>query len=173
MAAAVGMCGHRSKRVGPHRACSGYLGAAVERPKSLRPVRQHGRCVCCKQEISLQSDPLQATTSALPLLFYDITLVARHLPGVSNAAADALSRDNLPLFMSLNPQASPMPTVISAALQDMLFNEQISMNSLTWTTRLRDSLEAASLTPLAQHTPAPCECTSASASSSTRSGNST
>jgi hypothetical protein len=103
---------------------------------------------------------------------YDITLVARHLPGASNAAADALSRDNLPLFMSLNPQASPMPTVISAALQDLLFNEQISMNSLTWTTRLRDTLEEASLTPLAQHTPVPREGISASASSSTWSASS-
>ena len=79
-------------------------------------------------------NPILSRLLCLLCLFcaiYDITLVVRHLPGASNAAADALSRDNLPLFVSLNPQASPMPTVISAALQDLLFNEQISMNSLT------------------------------------------
>ena len=114
-------------------------------------------------------NPILLRLLCLFCAIYDITLVARHLPGASNAAADALSRDNLPLFMSLNPQAS---IVISAALQHLLFNEQISMNSLTWTTRLRDTLEAASLAPLAQHMPAPCEGTSASASSSTWSANS-
>jgi hypothetical protein len=96
MAAAFGRCGHRSKRVGPHCACSGYVGAAVERLKGLHPVRQHGRCVCCKQEISPQSDPLQALRLlCLFCAIYDITLFARHLPGANNAAADALSRDNL------------------------------------------------------------------------------
>ena len=39
---------------------------------------------------------------------YDITLTARHLPGVQNTAADALSRNRLHTFFLLNPQTSPV-----------------------------------------------------------------
>ena len=88
---------------------------------------------------------------------YDITLVAHHLPGVQNTAADALSRNNLPLFLSLNPQASPIPTLIPSSLQDLLFDSHINANSQTWTRPLRNTLQVASLTPLAQPMPLRCE----------------
>ena len=47
----------------------------------------------------------------IPCLFcalYDITLVAHHLLGIHNTAADSLS---LPGFLSVNPNASPVPTI--------------------------------------------------------------
>ena len=50
---------------------------------------------------------------------YDITLVARNLPGVQNTSADALSRNNCPLFLALNPQASPIPSGVPACLQEL------------------------------------------------------
>ena len=59
---------------------------------------------------------------ALLCAVYDITLGARHLPGIKNTLADALSRNNLSLFLSLNPQASHMPTIIPSPLLDLLFS---------------------------------------------------
>ena len=84
---------------------------------------------------------------------YDITLVARHLPGLQNTAADALSRNNLPLFRSSHPQVSPIPTIIPSSLQHLLFNPHISTNSQTWTSLLSDTLQAASHSLLAHCTP--------------------
>ena len=41
-----------------------------------------------------------------------VTLVCRHIPGAQNGAADALSRDDLPSFQRLVPQADSAPTVL-------------------------------------------------------------
>ena len=47
---------------------------------------------------------------------FNIFLVAQHLPGRENVAADALSRDNLPLFYQQVPSATPHPTPIPEEL---------------------------------------------------------
>ena len=86
---------------------------------------------------------------------YDVTLVARHLPGVRNTSTDALSRNNLSMFLSLNPQASPMPTVIPSTLRTLLFNTQSSTNSRTLTMLLQLTLETALRFSLAQPIPPP------------------
>ena len=39
--------------------------------------------------------------------FFDITLSGKHVPGVENGAADSISRNNLPSFFTLTPQAQP------------------------------------------------------------------
>ncbi len=41
-----------------------------------------------------------------------MTLVCRRIPGAQSGAADALSRDDLPSFQSLVPQADSAPTVL-------------------------------------------------------------
>lgn len=51
---------------------------------------------------------------------YKFTFRARHLPGNINKAADALSRNNVPLFLQLLPQASSSPTLIPATLHKVL-----------------------------------------------------
>ena len=43
---------------------------------------------------------------------YVVLLMARHIPGVENWAADSLSRNNLPLFFTLLPQAQRHPEVV-------------------------------------------------------------
>ena len=43
---------------------------------------------------------------------HQCNLIAFHLPGQHNTLADALSRNNLSLFRSLHPQASPQPQPI-------------------------------------------------------------
>jgi hypothetical protein len=86
---------------------------------------------------------------------YDVTLVARHLPGLYNTVADALFRNNLELLRSSHPQASPIPTIIPSSLQELLFNPSIATNSQSWMQRLSNNLQEASHSPLAHRTPPP------------------
>ena len=85
----------------------------------------------------------------------DITLTARHLPGVQNTSADALSRNNLSLFFSLNPQASPIPAIIPPELREMVFNQSLRWTDPSWMGLLSISLTAALRLPPARHTSPP------------------
>ena len=77
---------------------------------------------------------------------YHFTFSAVHIPGVKNVAADALSRNNLPLFHSLFPQV-PRHTIPHSLVE--LFLLQIpDWNSGAWMTQFRSSLLPAS--PLQQ-----------------------
>ena len=51
---------------------------------------------------------------------YKFQAVAAHVPGVQNTLADALSRDNVPLFFCLAPQASRTPSPIPEELVNTL-----------------------------------------------------
>ena len=97
---------------------------------------------------------------------YDITLTARHLPGVQNTAADALSRNRLHTFFSLNPQASPVTTVIPPSLQDLVFNNDLPSSSPIWTRQWITTLAFAWRQQHARHMPRPRGVTLASASAS-------
>ena len=73
---------------------------------------------------------------------YHFTFTAAHIPGVKNVAADALSRNNLPLFHSLFPQV-PQHTIPHSLVK--LFLLQIpDWNSGAWMTLFRSSLLPAS-----------------------------
>ena len=48
---------------------------------------------------------------------YDTVLTATHILGVTNTAADQISRNQLSLFHLTNPRASRLPTPIPASLQ--------------------------------------------------------
>ena len=97
---------------------------------------------------------------------FDITLVAKHTPGAQNTSADALSRDQLSPFLSINPQATPVSAIIPKALQELVFNEQIVSTSKSWIELLTATLEAASRQPRAQPTLQPSGGTQDSARSS-------
>ena len=60
-------------------------------------------------------------------------LFASHIKGQHNKIADALSRDNVPLFRTLYPQAQLHPTVIPSALLDLLIVEKPDWLSTSWT----------------------------------------
>ena len=92
---------------------------------------------------------------AFAVAVLDITLTARHLPGAQNASADALSRNNLQLFLSLNPQASPVPAVIPPQLRELVFNRELRWISPNWTALLSASWEAALRLPPALPTAQP------------------
>ena len=52
--------------------------------------------------------------------YYDIEVLAEHIPGVTNTTADHLSRNSMSLFFHLNPQAHPLLTPLPPPLLAML-----------------------------------------------------
>ena len=85
----------------------------------------------------------------------DIRFTARHLPGIQNASADALSRNRVKLFFSLNPQASPIPAIIPPELRELVFNRNLQWTSPSWMPLLRTSWETALRLPIVQLTSQP------------------
>ena len=71
--------------------------------------------------------------------FHKVTLSAEHVAGVDNTLADALSRNNLPLFRSLHPQASACPTPIPRPLCTLL-QAPMEWTSPVWRQLFRDSI---------------------------------
>ena len=66
------------------------------------------RCLCDNISVVAAVNKGAARDPALSSLLRTlVSLTARHLPGVQNTSADALSRDKLPLFFSLNPSHHP------------------------------------------------------------------
>ena len=63
---------------------------------------------------------------------FKFTLVASHIPGKANQAADALSRDNCPSFLSLVPQANAHPTPIPPELLQLLLLRKPDWTSNSW-----------------------------------------
>ena len=94
-------------------------------------------------------------TLAFVTAVLDIRVSATHLPGVQNKSADALSRNKLPLFLSLNPQASAVPAIIPPELREIVFNRSLHWNSPNWMWLLSASWMAALQLPPANHTPRP------------------
>ena len=124
-------------------------------------VGRHICCLCDNTAVMAVVNKGAARDSALShllcllafaLAVLDITLTARHLPGAQNTSADALSRNNLQLFFSLNPQASPVPAVIPPQLRELVFNRALRWTSPNWTALLSASWETALHLPPAQPT---------------------
>lgn len=78
---------------------------------------------------------------------FRITISACHIAGSHNLSADALSRNNLRLFFSTNPQASPQPTAIPPDLQQLLFNRELGWTSPNWTRLFSSTLASVSPPP--------------------------
>uniref|UniRef100_A0A1X7TIW2 RNase H type-1 domain-containing protein n=1 Tax=Amphimedon queenslandica TaxID=400682 RepID=A0A1X7TIW2_AMPQE len=71
---------------------------------------------------------------------YNFEYSAEHLAGKRNSAADALSRDNVSLFLSLTPQAKAAPTTIPPQIVSLLLDSNLHWTSPTWVWKFRDSL---------------------------------
>ena len=65
---------------------------------------------------------------------YGIVLRARHIAGIHNTAADALSRDKHEVFLSCIPQAPLKPSHIPQSLLDMLLLSMPDWTSSSWRT---------------------------------------
>ena len=81
------------------------------------------------------------------LAAWDISLYARHIPGVLNTVADAISRDNLSLLFSKVPGAEPRPTAVPLDLLELLVTSQPDWTQPTWRRLFGNSLRLASRHP--------------------------
>ncbi len=66
---------------------------------------------------------------------YNVVLRAVHLPGRHNQAADALSRDNVPLFLRQVPLAEKRPTPLPSELLAILLHRRSDWTSHAWRSR--------------------------------------
>jgi hypothetical protein len=66
------------------------------------------------------------------LAHFDIRVIARHVAGVENTAADALSRNNLDVFFQHQPQANQHPATVPLALQELLLLKSPDWLSPAW-----------------------------------------
>ena len=64
---------------------------------------------------------------------YEFEVTASHTPGVTNTAADAISRNNLRLFFAQVPSANPRPSPVPHALQVGLCVAQPQWRRQDWT----------------------------------------
>ena len=74
---------------------------------------------------------------------FDINLKARHIPGVNNTSADAISRGLMQVFHRVNPGAQSQPTPVPAELWCLLVESNLDWLSPTWKLLLQDSLRTA------------------------------
>lgn len=62
---------------------------------------------------------------------FNFSIVAQHVPGVNNQPADALSRDQLPLFLQLKPTANRTPTFVDNRVVKGLVSTQ-EWTTMSW-----------------------------------------
>ena len=74
------------------------------------------------------------------LASFGVVLVAEHLPGRENGAADALSRDNIAAFHSQVPCARQHPTPIPPMVVQALVTQQPDWTAVSWTNLLTTTL---------------------------------
>ena len=73
---------------------------------------------------------------------FQFILVATHLPGQLNAAADALSRNRVDVFRAIMPQAEELPTEIPTTLLELLLFKKPDWTSWNWTELWSDTFKA-------------------------------
>lgn len=73
--------------------------------------------------------------------YFRFHVQAAHIPGVLNTAADAISQNNIPLFLSLVPHTQQVP--IPQTLVDLLVTHRPNWGSQAWTRLLANSLNRA------------------------------
>ena len=90
---------------------------------------------------------------------FNVAITARHIPGEQNTSADALSRNNMNTFHSLNPQASPQPTQVPDALRDLVLDHSLRWTSPTWTRLFKSTLGTVLSPPPGRPMPQPSAAT--------------
>ena len=120
------------------------------------------RCVCFRTDNMSVVNVLGSCTSKDPVLMHLIRclifyaalfrfqFVAEHIPGVINVAADAISRNNLPLFHSIVPQIPQ--AAIPQPVMELLVTNRPDWGSKSWTTLFERSLNGEYQTPQEPHT---------------------
>ena len=88
--------------------------------------------VCCINKRSARDPALSLHLLCLLCAMLGISLSAKHILGSENVSADALSRNNLPLFFLQNPFASPEPTPLPPPLLKLVLDQQLTVASRRW-----------------------------------------
>ena len=156
IASRMGSSSNCTQQVSPNCARDSHVGPTM----GWQEVQAHCGNMAVVYAVNKRSASNPALVRLLSILslqsaIYDVTLVACHLLGIHNTAADALPRNNLVLFRSVLPLASPMPTIIPIPLQEMLLNPSLSALSHCWTQRLSTTLQMVSRCPHIHCTPLP------------------
>ena len=96
--------------------------------------------VCLLNSLSLPDANLVHLLRCLSFYaaYYRFTFEVAHIPGTQNVAADAISRNNIPLFLSLQPQAPQV--MIPQQVMELLITRQPDRGSHTWTHLFKASL---------------------------------
>ncbi len=66
---------------------------------------------------------------------YQFQLSASHIPGINNTLADHLSRNKLPLFLSMTPRANQVSSAIPPQLPALLLDLEVDWTCPSWTQR--------------------------------------
>ncbi len=100
------------------------------------------RCLCDNEAVvhiinsGMSKDPLvMKVMRCLHFISakFNLLLSASHLAGINNTLADALSRNNLPLFFHCCPQADPHPSQLPQPLLELLIHSHLDWISPSWT----------------------------------------
>ena len=80
------------------------------------------------------NDPLMHLMRCLSFVSakFNFVFSSCHIRGIDNSLADALSCDNLPLFLHSRPQAQMTPTPLPPALQELLILQKPDWTSTRW-----------------------------------------
>ena len=125
--------------------------------------RWRSRNVCFHSDNMAVVAILTSRTAGTPLLmhllryfsfysaYYCFNYTCVHIPWVMNVAADALSRNNLPLFFSLVPQVPQF--TIPAILVEFLVTSRPDWGSNAWTQLFTNSLDSEFRRIHTRHTP--------------------
>ena len=70
---------------------------------------------------------------------WNVALECQHIPGVENGAVDTLSRNDLPSFQRLRPEACRAPTELPDKLLQALVVDQPDWTVTSWTSLLTTS----------------------------------
>ena len=70
---------------------------------------------------------------------HDIRVTAVHIPGVENRRADALSRNNVDLFLQITPQARGPQSTVPAQLWSLVVESEVDWLSPVWRAKLKSS----------------------------------
>ena len=131
-----------SKEMVPVVIAVALWGAAWQSSSVL--VRSDNIAVVCAISSGAAKDPLLMHLLRCLHFFlarFDISLVAKHIAGVHNTAADALSRDKLVSFFQCVPQANQLPTPVPLPLMEMLLHCRPDWLSTAWRTMFLTTLD--------------------------------
>ena len=112
---------HHSERTGSDRRSSNGMGVSLEGEDDSCEVRQYGSGG--HSELRLLTQPSGNELNEMPNIHGGFPRVPdqdQHIRRAHNTIADALSRNNLPLYRSSHPQARLEATQIPAAVLDLI-----------------------------------------------------